>query len=670
MCRLFFLLFLSTMILLPMAPNAFSAGVDRSILPATNRAGYYGYICAETGKPLFPFVFLEAGFFSDGVAIVKVGENAPLLSPGFALIEPTGMTTLHGVPLIKPAYADDDIRPPFLLEGDGALPRVFIVYDAEVKGRHDRIFEEIGVYHVDKGWLLPKSKMGRLKFINSTTFIYEGDLFIDGKKFPMPRGFRVDHVDFENGYVCIRERGEKAPPQYGVLRLDGSVWVPPKYHDLSRAGNTGFWLASRFSGNAFALVLQVLMGQDVDPSPKKDYVDTDVFDVSGKKLRSFSSHDLPYVKDDTYEYNKKGHKYVETLVDGTPVTPPAPKPVSGYLIFTKGKYQGIQDAEGNVLLSPMFEEIKNRRDGQFAARGGKNGNGWKWGLISLVPGEPETFHTIMPFIYSDILLTRTDVPHAPLVIEVEKEKGNFYGKYGLAGRDGTILRPPTYYNSFFFNAAGLAVVYEFGAGNGILDMKGEEVLPTIYKTIFDQMKMEGMKEPVFIAEDKDGKWGLIKGSGEILLPFQYGYISYADKTTKLGQWFRVEDLEREKVGAYNYTTRVLIPPHYRSLDFSEEGVLAYTYVSGKGQHVFFDVNGKNIKELSNYRRMKKSAHPPYVYTVEKESLTGLVDATGKEIFPCRFTDLYEAGPFYFRARDREGLIFYVDRSGKEYRPRF
>lgn len=254
---------LSTMMLAPMAQaqNIIHAKVDRSILPATSKFGYFGYIRAETGESVLPACFLEAGFFVDGLAIVEVGENTPPFLPGYAIIDSKGNTFLHGAAKIEPAYADKAGGYPFLVEGDGALSRVFVVYDKEAPpGRYyDKNYGEIGVYHADKGWLLPKSKIGRLEFINSVTFIYEGDLFIDGKKFPMPRGFMIDHVDFEDGYVRIRERGErKAPPKYGVLRLDGSVWVPGEYHDLTRAGNTGFWLASRYLKKTLSFMGQIL----------------------------------------------------------------------------------------------------------------------------------------------------------------------------------------------------------------------------------------------------------------------------------------------------------------------------------------------------------------------------------------------------------------------------
>lgn len=309
-------------------------------------------------------------------------------------------------------------------------------------------------------------------------------------------------------------------------------------------------------------------------------------------------------------------------------------------------------------------------EGHFAARGRKDSKGWKWGLISLIPGKREVFHTIMPFTYSDIQATRSDIPNSPLLIRQKVEPGSDGNKYGLAGRDGTILRPPKYYNAFYFNDAGLAVVYEFGSGNGLLNMKGEEVLPTTYGTIFDEMRVNGMKEPVFILKDKDGKWGIVNGKGEILLPFQYGYISYARNTAKFGQWFHVEDLKsRRKLGAYNCTTRVLISPQYKSLGFGAESLVASTTISGKDQFEFLDLKGEKIAGLPNYNHVAASRYSPLVYKVEKNGLIGLVDAGGKVIFPCKFVHFYEAGPVYFRAKDKDEMIYYVDRSGKEYRPK-
>jgi hypothetical protein len=460
------------------------------------------------------------------------------------------------------------------------------------------------------------------------------------------------------------------------MRQDGSLIVPVKYDDVQAVPEAGIWLASR--GDAAVAVLAaaaVLTGKAPEIKEDEDILTVDVYDASGKVLRSFRARYNPSISGTTYAYKSKGRDFRVDARSGAAVPekekePPA-SPTSGFRPFKEGEKYGIKNAAGAVSVPPLYDAVEGLGGGLFAAKREKAAYRDNWGVIDGAGKE------IVPFLYGSIWRSGYPSPAAgPL-------KCGRYGKgggYWLVGRDGRFITPEDkpYDGDFYFNAVGLAVVWR-GGKHGVIDSAGKEVLPCEYDTVFDELSLNehekkqgknkdrtdkpgsdkdaAAKTPLTVKDalfrvERDKLWGLYDGTGKELVPIQYGFVDA--KMPDLG-WAGVEDKRRNKRGAVNFRTGQAIAPQYDSLKVYPGFFVAWMR-GDKGKDVYILLNRKG-EETARYERAEWFEDAGLL-AVRQDGKYALLDKTGKQLCPFRYDYVYKAdGPFVWaRTKQEQALV--------------
>ncbi|WEK20516.1 MAG: WG repeat-containing protein [Candidatus Pedobacter colombiensis] len=163
------------------------------------------------------------------------------------------------------------------------------------------------------------------------------------------------------------------------------------------------------------------------------------------------------------------------------------------------KKWGLIDRNGNKMLDFEYDELSNRYSGLSLAK--KNG---KYGLLS------KDIKLITPIKYDEITLQDGDFRIEKFIlVRINK-------KTGLINSKGNEIIPVKYdyVNSFFLN--GFSVV-GIGKKMGLFDLNGKMVFPVIYDSIT-------VNEDGFHTVLKDGFWGVINRSHDVILPIVYGQV--------------------------------------------------------------------------------------------------------------------------------------------------
>jgi len=689
---------------------AVAAGLDIGILPAPDAQGKWGYIDALSGKTLIAPQFHEAGFFYDGVAIVTYAY--PDKAYDVQLVDSvTGTTTAaSAIPTAqglisrdgrKIVLADRLERASAGMSSQGAyIPRLFLARRGN---------DESAVFHADRGQIVPPGKYQDIRFTPEGAVYCDGVYYApDGKRHDPPRGCEITSLEPETGTFQVQEKKEQRAFE-GVMRQDGSLIVPVKYDEIQAVPEAGIWLASR--GDASVMVWAVtafLTGTTPEIKEDEDILTVDVYDASGKRLRSFRARYHPTVSGTTYAYKSKGVDYRVDARTGEVIPAKEKKlpadPASGFRPFKEGEKYGIKNAAGAVSVPPIYEEVESLGGGLFAATREKAKAVFhdNWGVID---GDGKE---IIPFVYNSI--SRSDYPTeetGPL-----KCGKNEVG-YWLVGRDGRFITPEykPYNGDFYFNAVGLAVIWR-NHKHGVIDYAGKEVLPCAYDTVFDELRMNedkksrnknkekwdkpessedaARKTPLTVKDalfrvKRGDLWGLYDGTGKELIPIKYGFIRDIEASDRKQGWIGVEDEKRQKNGAVNFRTGQTITPIYDSVRIYPGFFVAWKQ-GGKGKDVYIALDAKG-GEMARYQRVEWF-DDAQVLAVEQNGKYALLDKTGKQICPFRYDYVHAAaGPFVWGGMERKrallngkpfiyqgaGVAFsetdkvLVDGTGKEYR---
>lgn len=529
------------------APEVWAAPqsvTDFSILPAPDASGKWGYVDASNGKTLIAPKYIEAGFFHDGVAIVTQAYpdeayDAKTYDGGTMRVTPTrqGIINRDGQEIIEPRYTVERAYSSFgRAEERGFIPRLY-----RIRGGNGDI-----VFHADKGEIVPVGVHEKVSYTADGGVFCDGDYYSpDGKRHVPPSGCEIAWIERKTGMFRVRKKKEHGSLE-GVMRQDGALIVPVKYHKVEVVNTSGgaVWLASRGDLSVKTKVAAAIFtGSAPKVSESEDILTVDVYDDDGKVLRSFRARYNPDVSGENYSYLSKGEKY--TVNARTSQSAPEPKRpadvASGLQPFSKGGKWGLKKTDGTVAVEPQYEEISDLGGGLFAAT--KKFGYYKdnWGLIDGNGRE------IMPFIYGGISVCGyPSRATGPLMCKQWAHSAEPNTPHWLVSRNGSFITPKDkpYHIQFYFNEAGLAVVWR-NRKYGVIDYTGKEVLPCIYQTVFDELRLNEGRERRSASQDKkaansipkpapkevlyrvelDNLWGLYDGTGRELIPVRYGFIS-------------------------------------------------------------------------------------------------------------------------------------------------
>lgn len=245
-------------------------------------------------------------------------------------------------------------------------------------------------------------------------------------------------------------------------------------------------------------------------------------------------------------------------------------------------------------------------------------------------------------------------------------------KFGFVNAEGKEVVPAKYTSVAGF-AGGIAVV-ETGDKKEIIDTTGKTILDLTGK--YNGVWLMG-DDRLLMAENKQGKKGLIDAGNNIVLPFEYDGFDIFDGGI-------IRAMKGETSGFIDKTGKVLIDFKYTAMNsFAIPGNRGYIVSEPKTFKTYLlDASGKMIKELDAESIMNPSGGIIVVAkTTEKEgTLYGALNYNGDLIVPY--------GKYYMieRADDETGLaavgiylgvaddgynkmkIGYIDSTGKEAIP--
>src|SRR5699024_4866677 len=287
---------------------------------------------------------------------------------------------------------------------------------------------------------------------------------------------------------------------------------------------------------------------------------------------------------------------------------------NGYVVFEKGRFLGLKNRYGKVVLPAIYRKLKLYRPDFIVAENKQYKNG--------VLTAQRT--TVIPFIYESF------VYHLQKAwLSARKD-----GKWGMIDANGKVLVDFKYDNSFFYYGKTSALVYADGK-HGVIDSTGKAVIPVKYDNIFDTRMLEDSKRTFFTVE-RDSRWALFDKNGEIIIPFDYGFVSINQKEIQQG-WVSIEDLDRNHNGLYSIKTGTIIPPVYDGTKVYDDFIIVYKYNEGDYIYQLLDANGKPMTGLV-YDDME------FIHgylSCEKGGKHGILNTKGEVLLPFIYDYLWE-----------------------------
>jgi hypothetical protein len=663
-----------------------SASPDMSIVPAPDAKGTWGYVDAATGKVAIAPQFYEAGFFYDGIAIVsraypdkayeaRARDEQGNARPAVVVPVAEGLIDRNGREILPTLY---DLK---RADSNGAyIPRLFLLKDAQ---------GAMAVLHADKGYVVPPGACKEFRFSREGSVFCGGSYYEpDGRRHTPPAGSEITCVESETRLFRVEQNKKDDVSLEGVMRRDGSLLVPVKYHNIDAAPAAGVWLASRIDASVVGkIVAAVRRGGTPDISEGKDSLSVDVYDASGAVLRSFRAGEYPSVSGEQCTYRSKGHRYEVNARTGeaVPEREAPTDPTSAFQPFKQNGKYGIKNADGSVSVQALYDNLHSLGNGLFAATRRDVVYENTWGVIDGKGRE------IIPFIYGGIEAASYPTRSTgPLLCNRYSSEG-----YWLLGRDGRFITPRDnpYYSAVYFNAVGLAKVYRNGK-HGVIDHTGKVVIPIEYSTVFDELSLREGKQRKGTGREKSAGdnagtakltakdalyrvergslWGLYDGTGKELIPIQYGHISLdalGDSNLEQG-WVKVEDEGRNNSGVANFRTGQTIAPIYSTVRVYPGFFLAYMHSSRtenrRDLYIMLDRRGK---EGARYDRAEWLEDAGLLAArADRDGNYALLNGTGKQLFPARCENVRRATASFVWCGTDAGKAL-VDKAGREYRIR-
>lgn len=231
-------------------------------------------------------------------------------------------------------------------------------------------------------------------------------------------------------------------------------------------------------------------------------------------------------------------------------------------------------------------------------------------------------------------------------------------KWGLVDKKGTLLTEISYSNiSQNYDLDKKKEVFRVGlAGKyGLIDGLGNEILPMEYQSI----RFSGNGK---IAVVLNRKYGVLNTNGEEIIPLTYDYLEVPKGEDEL----IVASIDG-KYGYINFDNDTVIPFEYSGAKYFSEGLAmvsvalhSWGYINLKNELVVpFDY------EYPYFNNIGSCYFKNGLAQVKKDKKCGYINAQGDTVIPFRYSTL---GYFYngFASVERDSLYGYVDTLGQEY----
>lgn len=169
---------------------------------------------------------------------------------------------------------------------------------------------------------------------------------------------------------------------------------------------------------------------------------------------------------------------------------------------------------------------------------------------------------------------------------------------------------------------------------------------------------------------KDGKYGFIDKTGQVIIPFVYSNAGDFDNESGLAIVTKDKDTDNGGYGFINKTGKVVIPLQYGTNHETDNAFASFSEglvaLSEKGKFGYFDTKGKLVIPFK-YIQAQDFNNGLAVVALEKNDgyKYGFIDTKGKEVIPIKY-DYIESNFFLDDNKTRVGLndeYFYIDRKG-------
>jgi len=356
-----------------------------------------------------------------------------------------------------------------------------------------------------------------------------------GKKLITP--VKYDNVKaFQYGYATYELNGK-----WGILDITGKETTPPVYDKVF-----GYFNLYKIKDTIHNIYVQKAL-IDVLKDDKTFYVDGE-----GNRQN---------IEEETEELIESVD-WEETEINQPPSF--IVLPVTCRMIFKKGKKYGLKNTKNDsVLVKPKYDSLilvldyRANKTKRFIAKKKKF-----WGIIDLNNTK------LLPFKYDNIVEIKT---RAFLI----KQKN----KYGIINYKDYSTIIPTEFDSIFSDIQNYYYVVKNGL-MGVYSVKGEEILPPVYKNI--QKYTIG-----FGITSIEGNRGFADNEGKILVKPEYPYLRFFDFDNVF--LYSKDKKHWGIINANNPENPIKIPDKYTYLRSYNNG---FFWVQSKSQYGYMDIWGK------------------------------------------------------------------------------
>lgn len=330
-------------------------------------------------------------------------------------------------------------------------------------------------------------------------------------------------------------------------------------------------------------------------------------------------------------------------------------------------YQWLLEPNGSYqTLQPLSDDIAEFYGGETV---------YKYGLVRLSDGK-----IIVSAEYDDIRALADG--HFALGKDIKPGKTQGPGTWGVCDAGGAVTVPFNYI--YGFTALGDKYLiaenaeYKFGvidyAGNVVLPFEYDYLTPKYYPCTDSALYETHDDSPLFAK--KGEKYGLIDLNGDILVPFGYDNLAQDFSCPEKELIYAANDSENGSVeGLIDYAGNVVVPPAYSHLYFIADNVLiVYNSDSSGARYGMIDTSGNILlpleyDNLSLFYAMYPSDKLKRSELVQAvlHGKTGVFDLAGKPVLPVE----YGAVNYFDNDRilvEKDGKWGMIDRAGNVLLP--
>ena len=518
-------------------------------------------------------------------------------------------------------------------------------------------------------------------------------------------------AEFNNGLAIVQKDG-----QFGVITTEGVELVPPMYKYITNYKN-GYAIVHQ-DDHAGALNTSGKLVVPIEYSSISHFVNGNALAFKNRKLGIISSKNKvihPFVWDEAkmLDFNKdfrtfvfkQGNTYGVASLNGAILMDPQDKELfhisDSQVAFVSNNKIGVMTHDEKILVPPAYDSIYVAGDGYI----GRSEDLYYFfnlekGLISqpydevkelsdhrylIIKGNYKGIYdtsageVVLEAVYDDIKLLENPHDTSKQYFELTRlstiKKGLAYK--GVANLDGDILIPALYVKLGFINEETLAY-YDPQKVVGIYNFVTHEDSGLAYKSIrFDTTGTFG------VVTARSGQYGLISGSGKVLIPASTDYIYESGNfyITEKNDKKALYSKEKNRLTAYKFDSifsfqnlgsteaaiisvsnlwgllkpdgTYLVPPEYDAIN---EFVNGFAIITKDGQYGFINTKGELVVEP---QFEDVSSFNEGLAIAKHNGFYGFIHPNGRFVIPAKFDHVKpfnEAGHAVVTLDDRKGII--------------